>query len=115
MKLRRMTSVWLAGLFILFLLSGSTSMPAVALGASDTDLGGMNGTNSDPGGAPYTRGGTGGNAGYLGRNAHAKTFAEVQWGGSDVVKNGQSQGPGTVNHSASGPVYTWPTSIPTAQ
>jgi hypothetical protein len=50
---------------------------------------------------------------FLQRHLNAKTFAETQWGGSDVVVNGQSTGPGSVVHGP-GPVQLWPAVIPTA-
>ena len=34
---------------------------------------------------------------------------------ADKIQDQRSVGPGTVSHSSSGPVYMWPTTIPTAQ
>jgi hypothetical protein len=44
-----------------------------------------------------------------------RVFFPSEAGGSAVIQNGQSQGPGTVNHSTSGPVQMWPVQIPTLQ
>ncbi|HEY9681668.1 MAG TPA: hypothetical protein V6C86_08805 [Oculatellaceae cyanobacterium] len=49
------------------------------------------------------------------RNKAGRVFFPQEAGGSDVVQNGESQGPGTVNHSTSGPVQMWPVQIPTLQ
>ena len=43
---------------------------------------------------------------------HAKRFGPTEMGGSDVIQNGQSQGTGTVDHAASGPIQIWPVPVP---
>jgi hypothetical protein len=52
---------------------------------------------------------------FFARNALAKVFGPIESGGTDNIQNGTSTGPGTVNHSLSGPVQMWPVPIPTLQ
>jgi hypothetical protein len=49
-------------------------------------------------------------ANYLRRSPAAQQAFDA-----DKIQDQRSVGPGTVSHSSSGPVYMWPTTIPTAQ
>jgi hypothetical protein len=74
-------------------------------GSDDT---GANGQDSNPGTAWNIR------QNYMLRYPVAKEFGPSTAGGSDVIQNKTSQGPGVVVHSTSGPVYIWPYPVPTA-
>ncbi|HEY9679464.1 MAG TPA: hypothetical protein V6C76_15760 [Drouetiella sp.] len=100
---------------------------AVPLGAFAQSTGGTGGTSNGSGGTggSSTSGSTDGldvNPGYAAfqREMYFQRFPAAReggpsnMGGHDVITNKQSMGPGSINQGKSGPVFTWPVSIPTA-
>ncbi len=104
--LSRTMLVKITGILILLLLSAAVP---VMVSAQDMTQGDTTGNDTDD-----SSKGTGWDIrkNYFLRYPVAKEFGpSTVGGGHDVIQNGKSMGPGTIQHNKSGPVQLWPTTI----
>lgn len=92
----------LALLMVAYAVPGLSASAAPAAGNTTGDL------DVNPGYAAYQR------EMYFQRFPAAREGGPTEMGGHDKIQDKKSMGPGSVIHSKSGPVFSWPISIPTA-
>lgn len=93
----------IALLMVAYVVPSSGALAAPAAAGNSTGA-----LDVNPGYAAYQR------EMYFQRFPAAREGGPTEMGGHDLVQNKQSMGPGSVIHSKSGPVFSWPVMIPTA-
>ncbi|MBS1954921.1 MAG: hypothetical protein JST89_12085, partial [Cyanobacteria bacterium SZAS-4] len=106
MNVKRTAATLILRVFALLLVSyavtGSANAQTQPAGGAGGDL------DVNPGYAAFQR------EMYFQRFPAAREGGPTEMGGHDLIKDKKSMGPGKVQHHKSGPVYTWPVSIPMA-